>query len=58
MSALLESPRYCAKALVRISVAEWCRTTSAVDRLSKEQVRALYLMHDLFSHSLSSSRHF
>ncbi len=25
------------------------------DRLSKEQVRALYLLHDLFSHSLSSS---
>lgn len=25
------------------------------DRLSKEQVRSLYLMHDLFSHSLSSS---
>src|ERR1043166_5796119 len=25
------------------------------DRLSKEQVRSLYLLHDLFSHSLSSS---
>lgn len=25
------------------------------DRLSKEQVRALYLLHDLFSHGLSSS---
>ena len=25
------------------------------DRMSKEQVRALYLLHDLFSHSLSSS---
>ncbi len=25
------------------------------DRLSKEQVRALYLLHDLFSHSLSSN---
>lgn len=25
------------------------------DRLSKEQVRSLYLMHDLFAHSLSSS---
>ncbi len=25
------------------------------DRLSKEQVRALYLLHDLFAHSLSSS---
>src|SRR6185369_16411176 len=25
------------------------------DRLSKEQVRSLYLLHDLFAHSLSSS---
>lgn len=25
------------------------------DRLSKEQIRALYLLHDMFSHSLSSS---
>src|SRR5881396_1123763 len=25
------------------------------DRVSREQVRALYLLHDLFSHSLSSS---
>src|SRR3954447_23996872 len=25
------------------------------DRLSKEQVRSLYLLHDLFAHNLSSS---
>ena len=25
------------------------------DRLSKEQVRSLYLLHDMFSHTLSSS---
>ncbi|MBA3440793.1 MAG: flagellar motor switch protein FliM, partial [Pyrinomonadaceae bacterium] len=25
------------------------------DRVSKEQVRSLYMLHDLFSHSLSSS---
>jgi len=55
MSALLESPDAAASAgqdkRRRVVPYNFRRP----DRLSKEQVRALYLLHDLFSHSLSSS---
>jgi len=55
MSALLESPDAAQGASQdkrrRVVPYNFRRP----DRLSKEQVRALYLLHDLFSHSLSSS---
>lgn len=55
MSALLESPDAAQSAgqdkRRRVVPYNFRRP----DRLSKEQVRALYLLHDLFSHSLSSS---
>src|ERR1700730_1716795 len=55
MSALLETPDVAQSAgqdkRRRVVPYDFRRP----DRLSKEQVRALYLLHDLFSHSLSSS---
>jgi len=55
MSALLESPpdsQHAGQDKRRRVVPYNFRRP---DRLSKEQVRSLYLLHDLFSHSLSSS---
>ena len=55
MSALLETPDVAQSAgqdkRRRVVPYDFRRP----DRMSKEQVRALYLLHDLFSHSLSSS---
>ncbi len=53
MSALLPDPanREAKDARQRIAPYNFRRP----DRLSKEQVRSLYLLHDLFAHSLSSS---
>jgi len=53
MSALLESPDTVQNHDKRRRVVPY--NFRRPDRLSKEQVRALYLLHDLFSHSLSSS---
>jgi flagellar motor switch protein FliM len=56
MSALLETPADTAQSQTpdkrrRVVPYNFRRP----DRMSKEQVRALYLLHDMFSHSLSSS---
>lgn len=57
MSALLESPADAgaggANADKRRRVVPY--NFRRPDRLSKEQVRSLYLLHDMFAHSLSSS---
>src|SRR5438045_8585706 len=59
MSALLESN---ASAVGAAGAASTDRRRRVVpynfrrpDRVSKEQVRSLYLLHDMFSHALSSS---
>jgi flagellar motor switch protein FliM len=53
MAALIDSPADQSSQEKRRRVVPY--NFRRPDRLSKEQVRALYLLHDLFSHSLSSS---
>src|SRR5450432_1829026 len=55
MSALLESPDSAQSASHEKRRRVVPYNFRRPDRLYKEQVRALYLLHDLFSHSLSSS---
>jgi flagellar motor switch protein FliM len=53
MSALLDGPMTSGAQEKRKRVVPY--NFRRPDRLSKEQIRALYLLHDMFSHTLSSS---